>query len=82
MRKRLHPKSCMALGRPLRPDELPEDSGVPEPIRAAHSEFWRCGQCRKIYWTGQMYRRARGHLAARLCAVAAPVPRAAGAALL
>ncbi len=29
-----------------------------------------------------MYRRARGHLAARLCAVAAPVPRAAGVALL
>jgi len=29
-----------------------------------------------------LYGRARAHLAARLCAVAAPVPRAAGAALL
>lgn len=43
---------------------------MPEPVRLQHTEFWRCGTCRKFYWTGQMYRRARGHLAARLCAVA------------
>lgn len=67
--------------RPLAPEEVPADSGVPAPVLLHYREFWRCGRCRKIYWTGQLYQRARTHLAARLCAAAAAAPCAAAAML-
>lgn len=40
-------------------------AGVPPRVAEAHSEFWRCRRCSKVYWDGT-HMRNLGSLAARL----------------
>ena len=32
---------------------------LPRAVRARHSEFWRCHQCRRVYWKGSHYQRMK-----------------------
>lgn len=54
---------------PLAAAQLPPDAlrHVPEALREREGmAFWMCGRCSKVYWQGQQYGNAVGHLADRL----------------
>ena len=57
---------CAACNGTLARAEGPgAPAGVPPRVAEAHSEFWRCSRCSKVYWDGT-HMRSLGSLAARL----------------
>ena len=58
--------------RPLCPEELPADCGVPEGVKAAQREFWMCGSCGKVFWQGGQYGIAMSRLSGRLSQLMSP----------
>ncbi len=55
---------CMRCNTPLEEAREEDLAAVPEQARRCYQEFWRCPECRRVYWQGSHYQRMQGWIKA------------------
>jgi len=53
---------CNQTLEPLPADEVKDELRIPKRIKENKKEFWRCPNCRRLYWEGSHFDRTQGFL--------------------